>query len=187
MAKELQDGFRKDGLWLRAATESEDVEQKARRLYVRYWVQEIKDELDLEAQREAATASQGVRQRYGGSAQSPEPLESDAGPRSVGCCSYGFSLHFLSLSSSFKSACRRCLTDSERVFESHSTEAAAFVEEKGGRWDSYDSFPNFFRAMWRVLRLLAPALPTLRSRYQKSIARCWSSISLRLGLKPHYL
>lgn len=84
VAKELQDGFRKDGLWLRAATESEDDEQKARRLYVRYRVQEIKDELDLEAQREAATASQGVRQRDGGSAQSPEPLESDAGPRSVG-------------------------------------------------------------------------------------------------------
>lgn len=49
VAKELQDGVRKDGLWLKAATEADDDEKKARRLYVRYRVQEIKDELNLKA------------------------------------------------------------------------------------------------------------------------------------------
>ena len=64
VAKELQEGFRKDGLWLRAATEAEGDEQKTRRLYVRYRVQEIKDELNLKAQlEEEAAAVQAVKER----------------------------------------------------------------------------------------------------------------------------
>lgn len=65
VAKELQEGFRKDGLWLRGATESEGDEQKARRLYVRYRVQEIKDKLNSKAQLDEEEALAAARRPPG--------------------------------------------------------------------------------------------------------------------------
>lgn len=84
IAKELQDGYRKDGLWLRAATEADDDEKKARRLYVRYRVQKIKDELNLKAQMEEASSFVDGGQREDNSTGGRLEKQADSGSGDFG-------------------------------------------------------------------------------------------------------
>lgn len=44
---ELSQGQRRDGLWAKALSNSDGIEEKAKALYIRYRVQSIKDEIEI--------------------------------------------------------------------------------------------------------------------------------------------
>lgn len=48
VAQELESGERRDGLWVKALANAQGVEEKAQGLYIRYRVQSIKDEHELD-------------------------------------------------------------------------------------------------------------------------------------------
>ena len=47
VAKELEKGIRRDGLWAKAVAKSQGIESKAKALYLEYRVQAIKDDIEI--------------------------------------------------------------------------------------------------------------------------------------------
>ena len=48
--RELNQGFKRDGLWIQAMIKSDGSEEKAKLLYIKLRVQSIKDEIEIEAE-----------------------------------------------------------------------------------------------------------------------------------------
>lgn len=69
VVKELSQGQRRDGLWAKALSNSEGIEEKEKALYIRYRVQSIKDEVEIsqalaeEAEKKATAAPILERQK----------------------------------------------------------------------------------------------------------------------------